>query len=62
MDTRSGQNHCLKALTGVNQRNYRKFLKERGQFVETMRNEAKIHRTLDHPGIVKFISFNEAPS
>lgn len=26
VDVRSGQNFCLKALTGANQANYRKFL------------------------------------
>lgn len=34
-------------------------MKERSQVIEQIRSEAKIHRTLESPFIVKFISFHE---
>lgn len=36
-------------------------MKERTLLIETIRNEAKIHKTLDSPTIVKFLSFHEIP-
>jgi serine/threonine protein kinase len=51
---------CLKALTGVNQRNYKRYLRERNNFIAQFRHEAKIHRTLENPGLIRYIDFHEA--